>query len=176
MPLSRWRTTPTTSRLHSMEVPLQAAWGKTGKASSGWCPRLPLPQIRQMYQNDVSCLISSTLACISSQSNRPSPSRSAFPINRRIKAVVLIPTFEVSTEKARGVLPAAYSRNDCVYNIQRAGLLPLALSAPSVDVRCHTLRIGMPLALQLSCFKYGFSPSARPNRVAGHEPCSLHRC
>ena len=89
--------------------------------------------------------------------------------------MVLIPSFEVSTEKARGVLPAAYSRNDCVYNIQRAGLLPLALSAPSVDVRCHALCIGMPLALQLCPFAAVFF-KARPNRVAGHEHSFLHHC
>jgi hypothetical protein len=77
MPLSRWRTTPTTSRLLSMEVQLQAAWGKTGKASSGSCPRLPQHQNRRVYQSDVPRLISSTLTCISSRSNRTD---SALPV------------------------------------------------------------------------------------------------
>jgi homoserine kinase len=36
--------------------------------------------------------------------------------------VVVIPDFEVSTEKARKMLPQSYSRADAVYNIQRAAM------------------------------------------------------
>jgi len=44
-------------------------------------------------------------------------------------AVVVIPAFELSTEKARSVLPQSYSRKDAVYNIQRSALLISALAA-----------------------------------------------
>ena len=36
--------------------------------------------------------------------------------------------FEVSTEKARAVLPQTYSRKDAVYNIQRSALIVGALT------------------------------------------------
>jgi homoserine kinase len=45
-----------------------------------------------------------------------------------VKCVVVIPEFEVSTEKARAVLPQTYSRKDAVYNIQRSALIIGALT------------------------------------------------
>ncbi len=44
------------------------------------------------------------------------------------KAAVVIPGFELSTEKARAVLPQSYSRRDAVYNIQRSALTIAALT------------------------------------------------
>jgi homoserine kinase len=49
-------------------------------------------------------------------------------ISGKIGAIVVIPSFELSTEKARAVLPATYSRNDAVYNIQRSALTIAALT------------------------------------------------
>ena len=45
-----------------------------------------------------------------------------------VKSVIVIPDFEVSTEKARAVLPQTYSRKDAVYNIQRSALIVGALT------------------------------------------------
>src|SRR6266702_2095404 len=45
-----------------------------------------------------------------------------------VKPVVVIPAFELSTEKARSVLPQTYSRKDAVYNIQRSALTIAALT------------------------------------------------
>lgn len=45
-----------------------------------------------------------------------------------VKSVIVIPEFEVSTEKARAVLPKTYSRKDTVYNIQRSALIVGALT------------------------------------------------
>lgn len=45
-----------------------------------------------------------------------------------MSAVVVIPSFELSTEKARSVLPDTYSRRDVVYNVQRAALTVAALT------------------------------------------------
>ena len=45
------------------------------------------------------------------------------------KAIVVIPAFELSTEKARAVLPQTYSQKDAVYNIQRSALTIAALTA-----------------------------------------------
>src|SRR5207253_7629670 len=44
------------------------------------------------------------------------------------RAIVVIPAFELSTEKARSVLPQTYSRKDAVYNIQRSALTIAALT------------------------------------------------
>ncbi len=45
-----------------------------------------------------------------------------------IRPVVVIPAFELSTEKARAVLPKTYSRQDAVFNIQRSALCVAALT------------------------------------------------
>jgi len=49
-------------------------------------------------------------------------------VARGVKCVLVIPEFEVSTEKARAVLPKTYSRQDAVYNIQRSALIVGALT------------------------------------------------
>jgi homoserine kinase len=45
-----------------------------------------------------------------------------------VKCVLVIPEFEISTEKARAVLPQTYSRKDAVYNLQRSALVIGALT------------------------------------------------
>jgi homoserine kinase len=45
-----------------------------------------------------------------------------------VKSVIVIPEFEISTEKARAVLPQTYSRKDAVYNLQRSALIIGALT------------------------------------------------
>lgn len=79
-----------------------------------------------------------------------------FPWAKEIKAVAIIPDFEVATAKARAVLPAQYPRQDVVspshaflechgkvyantpqtFNLQRIALLPVALgqSPPDPDL------------------------------------------
>ncbi|KAI9786890.1 MAG: Trihydroxynaphthalene reductase [Geoglossum umbratile] len=53
-----------------------------------------------------------------------------------IKAITIIPRFEVSTARAREVLPMTYSRKDMVFNMQRIALLTTALgeSPPDADM------------------------------------------
>lgn len=55
---------------------------------------------------------------------------------KEIKCIAIIPQFEVSTAKAREVLPAQYSRKDVVFNLQRIALLTTALgeSPPDPDM------------------------------------------
>ncbi len=45
---------------------------------------------------------------------------------------VVVPDFELPTSLARSVLPSCYSREDAVFNVQRAALLIAALAAGSV--------------------------------------------
>jgi len=50
-----------------------------------------------------------------------------------IKAIAIIPEFEVPTASARSVLPSSYSRTDVVFNLQRIALLPSALGRDVPD-------------------------------------------
>jgi homoserine kinase len=49
------------------------------------------------------------------------------PLDRRLKIVAAIPDFEVSTQKARRVLPLRYVNHDVIANLQNAILLSHAL-------------------------------------------------
>lgn len=50
---------------------------------------------------------------------------------RKIKCVAIIPQFEVSTDKARAVLPTSYTKPDIVFNLQRLAVLTTALTHES---------------------------------------------
>ncbi|KZT06247.1 homoserine kinase [Laetiporus sulphureus 93-53] len=50
-----------------------------------------------------------------------------------IKAVAIIPRFELSTAKAREVLPTSYSRKDLVFNLQRLAVLTTAFAQSPPD-------------------------------------------
>ena len=50
-----------------------------------------------------------------------------------IKTICIIPDYEVSTAKAREVLPERYTRNDVTFNMQRVALLTYALGQSKPD-------------------------------------------
>ncbi len=50
----------------------------------------------------------------------------------RFDVAVVAPDFVLPTVEARAVLPASYSREDAIFNVQRAGLLVAALSSGSI--------------------------------------------
>ncbi|KAI8868696.1 homoserine kinase [Ramicandelaber brevisporus] len=52
-----------------------------------------------------------------------------------IKAVAVIPLFELATSKARSVLPDKYDRGDVVYNLQRLAVLTTALGQSPPNAR-----------------------------------------
>ncbi|KAI0345271.1 homoserine kinase [Trametopsis cervina] len=56
-----------------------------------------------------------------------------FGWSKPIKAVAIIPRFELSTAKAREVLPLEYSRKDLVFNLQRLAVLTTALAQDPPD-------------------------------------------
>ena len=56
-----------------------------------------------------------------------------FPWAKELKAIAIIPHFEVPTAEARQVLPTEYSRSDVVFNLQRIALLPSALGKSPPD-------------------------------------------
>ena len=54
--------------------------------------------------------------------------------------VVVIPEFELSTEKARGVLPGEYSREDVGFNIQRSALIIAAITGGNWKLLSEAMR------------------------------------
>ncbi|KAI0735563.1 homoserine kinase [Earliella scabrosa] len=56
-----------------------------------------------------------------------------FGWSESIKALAIIPRFELSTAKARSVLPQEYSRKDLVFNLQRLAVLTTALAQTPPD-------------------------------------------
>lgn len=55
------------------------------------------------------------------------------PVSEKIRFAVMIPPFELKTEKARGVLPERYSREDAVYNLSRSGLMTASLFSGKLE-------------------------------------------
>ncbi|MCJ1307552.1 hypothetical protein MMC25_001198 [Agyrium rufum] len=55
---------------------------------------------------------------------------------KEVKAIAIVPNFEVKTADARGVLPQTYTRSDVIFNLQRLALLTTALgqSPPDPDL------------------------------------------
>ncbi len=55
------------------------------------------------------------------------------PVSEKIKFAVMVPPFELKTEKARKLLPEKYSREDAVYNLSRAGLMTASLFSGNIE-------------------------------------------
>lgn len=53
---------------------------------------------------------------------------------KKLKAIVAIPNFHLSTEKARNALPKEISFKDAIFNISRAALLTSALASNKLDL------------------------------------------
>ncbi len=61
------------------------------------------------------------------------------PVSDKIRFALMIPPFELKTEKARAALPKAYSREDAVYNLSRSGLMTASLFSGEL----HNLRVAV---------------------------------
>jgi homoserine kinase len=57
-----------------------------------------------------------------------------------MEIVVVVPDFQLSTSAARAVLPAQFSRQDTVFNVQRAALLVAALAQGRPDLIREAMR------------------------------------
>lgn len=59
------------------------------------------------------------------------------PMPERVKLVLVIPDYHLSTETARQALPASYSREDAVHNLQRAAMMAAKFFSGTADFpRC----------------------------------------
>ncbi|MBS3994465.1 MAG: homoserine kinase [Alkaliphilus sp.] len=54
-------------------------------------------------------------------------------VPENLRFAIMFPTFSVSTQHARNVLPALYSKSDCIFNISRVALLIAAMSNGETD-------------------------------------------
>lgn len=54
-------------------------------------------------------------------------------VPQRLRFVTMIPSFQVSTAMARGVMPSSYSKEDVVFNISRAAMLINAMNNGELD-------------------------------------------
>lgn len=69
----------------------------------------------------------------------------------RMRAVIAVPDFELSTKLARNVLPSLYSREDVVYAISHSALLAASLVSGNTSVLYHAMndRIHQPYRMSL---------------------------
>ena len=56
------------------------------------------------------------------------------PLPQGFDLAIVVPDFDLPTSKARAVLPSGYSREDAVFNVQRAALLIAALATGTTSV------------------------------------------
>ena len=62
------------------------------------------------------------------------------PFPEEVRAIVVIPNFKVRTEASRAVVPGTVSRQDAVFNIQRAALFVAALREQRFDLIREAMR------------------------------------
>ncbi|RAV21956.1 homoserine kinase [Paenibacillus contaminans] len=60
--------------------------------------------------------------------------------DKRLEVLVAIPEFQLSTEKARHVLPKEVAMKDAVYNLSHSSLLVAALSTGRLDMISHAMK------------------------------------
>ena len=104
----------------------------------------------------------------------------SLPVPPKLSWVVLVPEIEGSTAEARAALPAAYSRADAVFNLQRASLLLAALTAGRTDLLGVAMedRLHQPYRFKLFPWLTDVIPAAaRAGALAcalsGAGPCAL---
>lgn len=96
----------------------------------GWKPLRVLDEAARLEghpDNVAACTLGSIVASAIDSGGVARAVRLEMP--QRFDVAIVVPDFELSTAKARAVLPTSYSREDAVFNVQRAALLIAALAA-----------------------------------------------
>ncbi len=62
------------------------------------------------------------------------------PVPHDLHAIVVVPAFDLATERARALLPMQYDKADVVFNVQRAALLGAALASGNWNVLREAMR------------------------------------
>jgi homoserine kinase len=96
----------------------------------GWKPLRMLDEAARLEghpDNVAPCTLGSIVASAIDSGGVARAVRLELP--KRYRVGVVVPDFDLPTSKARAVLPASYTREDAVFNVQRASLLIAALAA-----------------------------------------------
>jgi homoserine kinase len=95
----------------------------------GWKPLRILDEAARIEghpDNVAACVLGSIVASAIDSGGAARAVRIGRPA--RLGVAVVVPDFDLPTSKARAVLPDCYSREDAVFNVQRASLLVAALA------------------------------------------------
>ena len=95
----------------------------------GWKPLRILDEAARIEghpDNVAACVLGSIVASAIDSGGAAHAVRIDLP--DRYEVAVIVPDFELRTSKARSVLPDCYSKQDTVFNVQRAALLVAALA------------------------------------------------
>ncbi|MBM3814855.1 MAG: homoserine kinase [Acidimicrobiia bacterium] len=95
-----------------------------------WKPNRILDEAARLEghpDNVAACVLGGVVA--SATQSGGATSAVSLPLPEQYSVAVVVPDFILPTTQARAVLPAEYSRQDAVFNIQRAALLMAALAA-----------------------------------------------
>ncbi len=136
---------PIELRLHN-EIPIGKGLGSSAAALTAgviiadvllglnWKPLRILDEAARLEghpDNVAACTLGSIVASAIDSGGAARAVRLELPA--RFGLGVVVPDFELPTTKARSVLPASYSREDAIFNVQRAALLMAALATGTVS-------------------------------------------
>ena len=128
------------------EIPLGKGMGSSAAALTagviladqllglGWKPLRILDEAAKIEghpDNVAACVLGSIVASAIDRAGATRVVR--LDLSDRFDAAVVVPDFELPTSKARAVLPAMYSREDAIFNVQRSALLVAALVSGSAS-------------------------------------------
>jgi homoserine kinase len=97
--------------------------------SLNWAPNRVLEEAARIEghpDNVAACVLGSIVASAIDTEGVARTVR--LPMPQRYNIAVVVPDFPLSTKAARAVLPASYSRQDTIFNVQRSALLIAALA------------------------------------------------
>ncbi len=95
-------------------------------------------QMEHHSDNVAAALLGSFVVSCVTDSGKVFASRVAWP--EEVRAIVVVPNFKVRTEDSRRVVPTNVSREDAVFNIQRAALFVAALVERRYDLIREAMR------------------------------------
>jgi homoserine kinase len=98
-----------------------------------WKPQRVLDEAARLEghpDNVAACILGSIVASAIDSGGVARAVRLDLP--QRFGVGIVVPDFELPTTQSRGVLPACYSKEDAVFNVQRAALLVAALATGSI--------------------------------------------
>ena len=111
----------------------------------GWKPLRILDEAARLEghpDNVAACVLGSIVASAIDSGGVARAVR--IPLPPQFGIAIVVPDFILPTTKAREVLPACYSREDAIFNVQRAALLIAALATGTISAfpaaiedRCH---------------------------------------